>query len=66
MKYLYVSDEAMKNDLLTKDCKLVQKINEKTWVFEMNPSLFNCKNIDMNTFTQNSKCFISNILKMTF
>lgn len=64
MSFIYVTDESLKETLLSKNCKLINEINniKKTWVFEYNPSLFN-----INEEKEiNKKCFVSDTLTMFF
>jgi hypothetical protein len=63
MGYIYVTDENIREYLISKNLKEIQSFNstKKTWVFENNPSLFNIceENSDVK-----QKCFMSDKLTM--
>lgn len=64
MSYIYVSDKAVKNHLLSQQLRLIQELNmgKKTWVFENNPSLFNIS----EDAEIGNKCVVSDSLMMFF
>ncbi|MDF2588215.1 MAG: hypothetical protein K0S41_2056 [Anaerocolumna sp.] len=67
MQLINVTDEKVKDTLLSKKFNLINTIEDihknKIWIFDYNPSLF-C--LDINDENYKGKCYFSNSSKMTF